>query len=198
MKLCFCFSGVKLRVIFLCLKSQPPSEATGDHKSLLTCIMPGPAVPPQSLKCAVVWYYTPIGLQRWYLPRRIYVRLLQKGRLYLTDGSLGLASNELSQVFVAPNNCILAIVHCSVAQSCPTLCGHMDCSTPGLPVHHQFPEFTQTPICDTIISVMLSIHLILYRPLLLPSVFPSITVFSNELVLHIRWTEYLSFSISFS
>lgn len=76
MKLCFCFSGVKLRVIFLCLKSQPPSEATGDHKSLLTCIMPGPAVPPQSLRCAVVWYYTPVGLQRWYLPRRIYVRLL--------------------------------------------------------------------------------------------------------------------------
>ena len=35
----------------------------------------------------------------------------------------------------------------SVAQSCPTLCNSMDCSTPGLPVHHQLPEFTQTHVC---------------------------------------------------
>jgi len=34
----------------------------------------------------------------------------------------------------------------SVAQSCPTLCDSMDCSTPGLPVHHQLPEFTQTHV----------------------------------------------------
>ena len=34
----------------------------------------------------------------------------------------------------------------SVAQSCPTLCDPMNCSTPGLPVHHQFPEFTQTRV----------------------------------------------------
>ena len=34
-----------------------------------------------------------------------------------------------------------------VAQSCPTLCDPMDCSTPGLPVHHQFPEPTLTQIC---------------------------------------------------
>ena len=35
----------------------------------------------------------------------------------------------------------------SVAQSCPTLCDPVDCSTPGLPVHHQLPEFTQTHVC---------------------------------------------------
>ena len=34
----------------------------------------------------------------------------------------------------------------SVAQSCPTLCDPMNCSTPGLPVHHQLPEFTQTHV----------------------------------------------------
>ena len=34
----------------------------------------------------------------------------------------------------------------SVAQSCPTLCDRMDCSMPGLPVHHQLPEFTQTHV----------------------------------------------------
>ena len=48
-------------------------------------------------------------------------------------------------------------------------------------------------------SVMLSNHLILCCPLLLlPSIFPSISVFSNESVLHIRWPEYWSFSFSFS
>ena len=36
----------------------------------------------------------------------------------------------------------------SVAQSCPTLCNSMNCSTPGLPVHHQLPEFTQTHVCQ--------------------------------------------------
>ena len=45
-------------------------------------------------------------------------------------------------------------------------------------------------------SMMPSNHLILYCPLLLPSIFPSIRVFSNELALHIRWPEYWSFSIS--
>ena len=44
----------------------------------------------------------------------------------------------------------------SVAQSCPTLCDPMTCSTPGLPVHHQLPEFTQT---HSIESVMPSSHL---------------------------------------
>ena len=84
----------------------------------------------------------------------------------------------------------------SVAQSCPTLHNPMDCSTPGLPVHHQFPEFTWTHIHW---SVMPSNHLILCHPLLLPpSIFPSIRVFSNELVLCIRWPKYwhISFNIS--
>ena len=47
-------------------------------------------------------------------------------------------------------------------------------------------------------SVMPSSHLILCCPLLLPSIFPSIRVFSNESVLHIRWTKYQSFSFSIS
>ena len=84
----------------------------------------------------------------------------------------------------------------SVAQSCLTLCNPMNHSTPGLPVHHQLPEFTQT---QSIESVMPSSHLILCRPLLfLPSLFHSIRVFSNELALHIRWPNYSSFSISLS
>ena len=72
----------------------------------------------------------------------------------------------------------------------------MCCSTPGLPVHQLLPTFTQL---ISIESVMPSNHLILCRPLLLPpSIFPSIRVFSSELVFHIRWPEYWSFSFSIS
>ena len=79
----------------------------------------------------------------------------------------------------------------SVTQSCPTLCDPKNCSMPGLPVHHQLPEFTQTHVHRV---VMPSSHLILCRPLLLPpSIFPSIRVFSNESVLCIRWPKYLVF-----
>ena len=72
----------------------------------------------------------------------------------------------------------------------------MDCSTPGLPVHHQLPELAQTNIPEL---VMPSKHLILCCSLLLlPSVFPSIRVFSNESVLCIRWPKFWSFSFSIS
>ena len=84
----------------------------------------------------------------------------------------------------------------SVAQSCPTLHDPMNRSTPGLPVHHQLPEFTKL---TSIESVMPSSHLILCRPLLLlPPSPPSIRVFSNESALCIRWPKYWSFSFSIS
>ena len=80
----------------------------------------------------------------------------------------------------------------SVAQSCLTLCHPMNCSTPGLPVHHQLLEFTQIHVHQ---SVMPSSHLILCRPLLLmPPIPPSIRVFSNESTLCMRWPKYWSFS----
>ena len=67
---------------------------------------------------------------------------------------------------------------------------------PGFPVHHQLPELTQIM---SIQSVMPSNHLIFCHPLLLlPSVFLSIRVFSNESALHIRWPKYWSFSFSIS
>ena len=87
----------------------------------------------------------------------------------------------------------------SVARSNPTLCDFMDCSIPGLPVHRQILEFTQTLEFMSIELVMPSNHLILCCPLLLPpSIFSSIRVFSNESVLHIRLPEYWSFSFSTS
>ena len=82
----------------------------------------------------------------------------------------------------------------SVAQSCPTLCDPTNCSTPGLPVYHQLPEATQTHVHWVGDA---SNHLILCHPLfLLPSIFPSIRVFSNESALLIRWPKYWSFSFS--
>ena len=84
----------------------------------------------------------------------------------------------------------------SVTQSCPALCDPMGCSMPGFPIHHQLLEPTQTM---SIVSVMPSNHLILCHPLLLlPSIFPSIRVFSNESVLPIRWPKYWSFNFSIS
>ena len=84
----------------------------------------------------------------------------------------------------------------SVAQLCPTLCDPMDYSTPGFPVHH--PSWSLLKL-TSIASVMPSNHLILCHPLLFPpSIFPSSRNFSNELVLHIRWPKYWSFSFIIS
>ena len=84
----------------------------------------------------------------------------------------------------------------SVTQWCPTLCDPMNCSTPGLPVHHQLPEFTQTHVHRVGDAIQPSHPLL---PLLsLPPIPPSIRVFSNESTLHMRWPKYWSFSLSIS
>ena len=83
---------------------------------------------------------------------------------------------------------MLIVIHsccCSVAQLCPTLCATRACSTPGFPVLHYSLSLLKLVSIE---SVMPFNHLILCHPLpLLPSVFPSIRVFSNELTLSIRW-----------
>ena len=84
----------------------------------------------------------------------------------------------------------------SVTQSCPALCNPMDGSIPGLPVHHQILEFTQTHVHWVGDAIQPS------HPLSSPSPpafnLPSIRVFSNESALHIRWPKYWSFSFSIS
>ena len=71
-----------------------------------------------------------------------------------------------------------------------------DRSTPGLPVHHQLPGSLKLMSIE---SVMPSSHLILCHPLLLlPSIPPSIRIFSNESTLRMRWPKYWSFSFSIS
>ena len=85
----------------------------------------------------------------------------------------------------------------SVPQSCPTLCNPMDCSTPGLPVHRQLPELTQTHAHRVSDAIQPS------HPLSSPSP-PALNLsqhqgfFSNESVLWIRWPKYWSFSFSIS
>ena len=83
-----------------------------------------------------------------------------------------------------------------VIQLYPILYDLMNCSMPGLPVHHQLPEFTQTHVHwvgDAIQPSHLCCPL-----LLLPSIFPRIRVFSSESILHIRETKYWIFSVSIS
>ena len=84
----------------------------------------------------------------------------------------------------------------SVAQSCLTLCDPTDCSMPGFPVHHQLPELAQTPV--HLVGDAIQPSHPLWSPSPPASVFPSIKVFPNESVLHIRWPKYwnISFSIS--
>ena len=80
----------------------------------------------------------------------------------------------------------------SVTGLCPTLCDPMDCSTPDLPVHT-----SQSMLKLMFIELVMPSNLC--SPLFLPpSIFPSIRVFSNESVLHIRWPKYWSFSFSIS
>ena len=84
----------------------------------------------------------------------------------------------------------------SATQSHATLCDPMDCWTVGLPVHHQLPEFTQTR--DHQVGDTIQPSRPLSSLLLLPSIFPSNRVFSNESVLCIRWPKYWSFSFTIS
>ena len=81
----------------------------------------------------------------------------------------------------------------SVAQSCLTLCDAMNRSTPGLSVHHQLPEFTQTHVHPVSYDIQPSHPLSYPSP---PAPNPSLRVFSNESTLCMRWPKYWSLSFS--
>ena len=93
---------------------------------------------------------------------------------------------------------MLTVQFSSVAQSCLTFCDPMDCSTPGFPVHHQLPELAQIHVHWVSDAIQPSHPLSSFRLKIVPSIFPSIRVFSNESVLCIRWPGYWSFSFSIS
>ena len=115
----------------------------------------------------------------------IWVRSTKRGTQYSTHTHF----RKWTFKYEVSNN-YLSVWHqfSSVAQWCPTLCEPMDCSKPGFPVHHQLPEFTQTHVHWVGDAIQPSHPL--SSPLLPPSIFPSITVFSNKSVLCIRWPKY--------
>ena len=93
---------------------------------------------------------------------------------------------------ILPN--ISSVQFSSVTQLCPTLWHPTDCSTPGLPVHHQLPEFTQTHVHRVADAIQPSDPLSSTSP-------PAFNLSQhqsllNESVLHIRWPKYWSFSIT--
>ena len=105
---------------------------------------------------------------------------------------LSLKTERSKQHHYRPPRCCC----CSVAQACPTLCDPLDCSTPGLPVHHQLPELTQTHVHWVGDAIQPSHPLSSPSP---PAFNPSsIRVFSNESVLCIRWQKYWRVSFSTS
>ena len=95
------------------------------------------------------------------------------------------------------NNLVISVLQfSSVAELCPTLCDPMNPSKPGLPVHHQLPESTQTHV-HRVGNVIKPSH-----PMSSPSppapIPPSIRVFSNESTLRMRWPKYWSFRFRIS
>ena len=121
----------------------------------------------------------------------ILVLVWDLGLLLQLSWTLALIKKQESYLPCLPHGWYLS------AQSlklCPPLCDPMDCSTPSFPVLHHLPESLLRLL--SIELMMPSNNLILCHPLLLPSIFPSVRVFSNESVLCIRWPKYWSFSIS--
>ena len=107
-----------------------------------------------------------------------------------------LRNTGLDYFWVLPANELLTLCCCSVAKSCLTLCDLMNCSMPGFPIHHQLPELAQTHGRWWVSDAIQPSHPL--PRLFLPSIIPSIRVFSNESALHIRWPKYWSFSFSIS
>ena len=91
-----------------------------------------------------------------------------------------LVYNVLSVAVQQSDSIIYVCVYCccSVTQSCPTLCDPIDCSTPGFPVLHHFLEFAQVHV--HLIGDAIQPSHPLCPLLLLPSIFPSIRVFSKQ------------------
>jgi len=96
---------------------------------------------------------------------------------------------------VVPAQSVPSVQFSSVAQSCPTLCDSMNCCTPGLPVHHQLQEFTQTHIHRVSDAIQPSLPLSSPSPPA-PQSLPASEYFPMSQLFHMRWPKYWSFSFS--
>ena len=116
-------------------------------------------------------------------------------------------STHLSLVYLYVHLDIALPLFSSVAQSCPTLCNPMNCSTPGLPVHHQLPEFTQTHVLwvnnaiqssHPLSSLSPAFNLSQYQGLFKWVRWPNIGVSASALPVNIQdwpplgWTDWIS------
>ena len=130
--------------------------------------------------------------KRWYIiPRYTITARKKNGFSYWTSTWM-----DVKNIILCKGSKWWKNHHRSVTLSCPTLCDSIDCSTPGFSVLHHLPEFAQTLVHWVNDAIQ---PLGLCHPLLLlPSIFPSIRVFSNESALRIRWPKYWSFSFSIS
>ena len=102
---------------------------------------------------------------------------------------------DSTHINIFQGNRLRSVQFSLVTQSCPTLCNPMNHSMPGLPVHHQLLEFTQTHVRWVGDAIQPS-HPLLSLLLLPPPFPPSIRVVSNESTPHMRWPKYWSFSFS--
>ena len=103
----------------LCDSLYSPWNSPGQNTGVGSCSLPQGLLPLQGLNSSLPYF-------RWIL-----YQLSHQGSFWVF-------------VFIVPSSCELQFS--SVAQSCPTVCDHMNRSTPGLPVHHQLPESTQTHV----------------------------------------------------
>ena len=166
------------------LKIFVPSKSTG-------CQISGLPLFPLTPACTGPFFSEPAKHNTYQ--ECVLQPLFLRSQIYKVNDLL----SELLQGTLLPNICPLHISSfqfSSVTQSCPTLCDPMNCSTPGLPAHHQLLEFTQTHVHRVSDAIQPS------HPLSSPSppapIPPSIRVFSNESTLRIRWPKYWSFSFS--
>ena len=112
----------------------------------------------------------------------------------ITQVSISRKMNRQDVVYMYSTYICTSVQFSSVAQSCPTLCDPMNRSSPGLPVHHQLLEFTQTHIHRVSDAIQPSHPLLSPSP---PAPSPSQhQSLSNESTLHMRWPKYWSFSFS--
>ena len=109
---------------------------------------------------------------------------------------LPLSSDQGYLISVSKDFYPASVQFSSVAQSSPRICDPIGCSMPGLPVHHQLLEFTQTHVHWVSDAIQPSHPLSSPSPP--PSVFPRIRVFSNESALWNRWPKYWNFSFNIS
>ena len=151
---------------------------------------------PKNLRCLTC--VMPVG-RLYHFYGKIYIKILYPWFYFthlLLKHTLLFANAKKSVMGAEKKQALKELQFSSVTQSCPTLCNPMNHSMPGLPVHHQLPESTQTHVHQVCDAIQPS-HPLSY-PSLVPSIFPSIKVFSTESVLCIRWPTYWSCSFNIS